>query len=545
MFVVLAFASGLSNFFQTFCFSVIGEKLTFRLRDYSFKSILRQNIGWFDEEKNATGVLATKLATDATLVQGVTTQRGALVFQNMATIIAGLVIAFTAGWKLSLVILACMPFFILSSSFETKFMKGFSADAKSAYESAGAVSTEAVGGIRTVASFTNETKLLAMYSARLDEPMRLAVRKAHVSGIGFGAAQFSMYAVNTLAFWYGARLVDAHEWKVSQATIDSQCAKSTLPLDLCTNQVFALEGFKHMTKVFMAIFLSGMGLGQSSQMAPDAAKASTAASSIYELIDKQSPIDPEREGGIKLGKVEGHIEFRDVHFAYPTRRSVPVFQGFNLSVPAGKTLALVGDSGGGKSTVISLVERFYDPLQGNIFLDGTDIKTLDLKFLRSQICLVSQEPSLFSTTIANNIAYGKEDATMEEIEEAAKMANCHNFISSLPDGYRTLLGDKHTQLSGGQKQRVAIARAILCNPKVMLLDEATSALDAESEALVQEALERVMLGRTTIVIAHRLSTIRNADLIAVMKGGKIVELGSHSDLISRGGVYTNLVKRQL
>jgi len=269
------------------------------------------------------------------------------------------------------------------------------------------------------------------------------------------------------------------------------------------------------------------------------------ANPTKELIYRKSPIDPDQEGGSKLGKVEGHIEFREVYFAYPTRPNVQIFKGFNLVVPPGKTLALVGDSGGGKSTVISLLERFYDPAQGSIFLDGTEIKTIDLKFLRSQVSLVSQEPSLFSTTIARNIAYGNDDATLEEIQEAAKLANCHNFITALPDGYNTLLGDKYTQLSGGQKQRVAIARAIMCNPKVMLLDEATSALDSESEALVQEALERVMKGRTTIVIAHRLSTIMDADVIAVMKGGQIVELGTHSDLLAHGGIYTNLVKRQL
>lgn len=300
-----------------------------------------------------------------------------------------------------------------------------------------------------------------------------------------------------------------------------------------------------MMRVFFAIIMSGMSLGQTSSFAPDAAKASAAASSIYEIIDRKSPIDPEQEGGLRPQVAEGHIEFRNVHFTYPLRKNVPIFQGLNLDVPPGKTLALVGDSGGGKSTVISLLERFYDPTQGEIFLDGTEIKSIDLRYLRSQICLVSQEPSLFSTTIAKNIAYGKEEATLEEIIEAAQKANCHNFITALPEGYNTRLGDKYTQLSGGQKQRVAIARAILCNPKVMLLDEATSALDSESEKLVQEALERVMKGRTTIVIAHRLSTIMDADVIVVMKGGQIVERGNHTELIAQGGIYTNLVQRQL
>jgi len=377
--------------------------------------------------------------------------------------------------------------------------------------------------------------------------MRLGLRKAQVSGIGFGASQFAMFACNCLAFWYGARLVDQNEWPASASTIANECSKpsDTLPYPNCVHQQNGLEGFTMMMRVFFAIIMSSMSLGQTSSFAPDAAKASAAASSIYEIIDRKSSIDPEQEGGLRPQRVEGHIEFRNVHFTYPSRKNVPIFQGFYMDAPAGKTLALVGDSGGGKSTVISLLERFYDPTQGEILLDGVEIKSIDLKYLRTQISLVSQEPSLFSTTIAKNIAYGKDDVTLDEIIEAAKMANCHNFITALPEGYNTRLGDKYTQLSGGQKQRVAIARAILCNPKVMLLDEATSALDSESEKLVQEALERVMKGRTTIVIAHRLSTIMDADMIAVMKGGQIVERGTHSELVAQGGIYTNLVKRQL
>jgi len=290
--------------------------------------------------------------------------------------------------------------------------------------------------------------------------------------------------------------------------------------------------------------MSAMGMGQASSFAPDAAKAGAAASGIFELIDRKSAIDPTDESGQKPG-ITGNIELRNVHFAYPARPDVPIFKGLDLKVPAGTILALVGDSGGGKTTVISLLERFYDPSQGNILVDGTDIKTVNLKYWRSQIGLVGQEPSLFSTTIAKNIAYGREDATMEEIEAAAKQANAHDFIIALPDGYNTLLGEKYTQLSGGQKQRVAIARAIIRNPKILLLDEATSALDSQSEKLVQEALERLMKGRTTIVIAHRLSTIKDAHCIAVMKGGKVVEQGTHSELLQSSGVYGNLVKRQL
>jgi ATP-binding cassette subfamily B (MDR/TAP) protein 1 len=543
MFLVLACGAGFFNFWQIMGFTMIGEYLTFRLRDLSFRSILRQDIGFFDDPKNSTGILTTKLATDATLVQGLTTQRVSILVQNCATLIAGLVIAFVAGWKLSLVVLSCMPLVAISGKVQMSFLKGFSADSKGAYEKAGEVATEAVGGIRTIASFTNEEKIIQVYSSRLEGPTRLGIKRAHVSGIGFGVSQFIMFASNALAFWYGGKLVDDREWKAKPEDIAFYCTGAP-DMAQCQKIWDTVEGFGQMMKIFFAIIMSAMGLGQTASFAPDAAKASIAASGIFELIDRKSPIDPTIEGGSEP-EVRGDIEFRDIKFRYPARPTVPIFDGMNLRIPAGKTVALVGDSGGGKSTVISLLERFYDPLEGSVFVDGVDIKSINLKYWRSQIGLVSQEPTLFSTTIAKNIAYGDDKATMEQIEAAARQANCHDFISKLPEGYNTKLGDKYTQLSGGQKQRVAIARAILLNPKIMLLDEATSALDSESEKLVQSALETVMKGRTTIVIAHRLSTIKDADVIAVMKGGRVVELGSHDELLAMEGVYTNLVKRQL
>lgn len=249
--------------------------------------------------------------------------------------------------------------------------------------------------------------------------------------------------------------------------------------------------------------------------------------------------------GRKLDKLSGHIEFKDVSFCYPSRPDVAIFNKFCLDIPAGKIVALVGGSGSGKSTVISLIERFYEPLSGEILLDGNNIKGLDLKWLRQQIGLVNQEPALFATTIRENILYGKDDATMEEITRAAKLSEAMSFISNLPERFETQVGERGIQLSGGQKQRIAISRAIVKNPSILLLDEATSALDAESEKSVQEALDRVMVGRTTVVVAHRLSTIRNADVIAVVQGRKIVKTGSHEELISNpNSAYAALVQLQ-
>jgi len=269
--------------------------------------------------------------------------------------------------------------------------------------------------------------------------------------------------------------------------------------------------------------------------------------SVFALLDRESKIDPLAKSGKTLKVVKGEVELQHISFTYPTRPTVPIFQDLSLTVHAGKTVALVGESGSGKSTIISLIEHFYDPDSGQILIDGIDIKQFQVRWLRQQIGLVSQEPILFNTTIRENISYGRDDVVPDtEIEAASKVANAHKFITALPDGFNTTVGERGVQLSGGQKQRVAIARAIVKDPKILLLDEATSALDAESEHVVQEALDRVMVHRSTIVVAHRLSTIRNADVIAVVKNGTIVEQGKHAELMAKqGGAYSALVMLHL
>ncbi|KAL5722397.1 ABC-type xenobiotic transporter [Ranunculus cassubicifolius] len=264
-------------------------------------------------------------------------------------------------------------------------------------------------------------------------------------------------------------------------------------------------------------------------MTSDLAKGSDAVGSVFAVLDRYTRIKPKENEGYQPEKVIGNIEFRDIHFAYPARPEVIIFKGFSISIESGKSTALVGQSGSGKSTIISLIERFYDPLKGTISIDRRDIKSYHLRSLRKHIALVSQEPTLFGGTIRENIEYGLSDKVNEaEIINAARSANAHDFITALKDGYDTWCGERGLQLSGGQKQRIAIARAILKNPAILLLDEATSALDSQSEKVVQEALDRVMMGRTSVVIAHRLSTIQNSDLIAVLDKGNVVEKGTHS-----------------
>ena len=316
-------------------------------------------------------------------------------------------------------------------------------------------------------------------------------------------------------FWIGARMIDRGELT-----------------------------FEDLLKSFFGIVYGTMGAANVQLEFPDIEKAQDALNRVFKIVNQVPSINASSDEGKQPEGVAGTIELKGVNFAYPSRPDVEVLKAFDLEIPAGKSLALVGESGSGKSTIVGLIERFYDPLAGSIRLDGVDIRELQVRWLRKQIGLVSQEPVLFATSIRENILYGKPDASEEEIVAAAKAANAHGFISKLPAGYATLCGERGTQMSGGQKQRIAIARAIVKDPKVLLLDEATSALDAESERVVQEALDRLMEGRTTIVVAHRLSTVRNADTIAVVEKGRVAERGSYSDLMASRGAFAALVRLQ-
>ncbi|KAF3580331.1 hypothetical protein DY000_02028311 [Brassica cretica] len=518
IFMVLGFASVIAYPAQTFFFSIAGCKLVQRIRSMCFEKVVHMEVGWFDESEHSSGTIGARLSADAAAIRGLVGDALAQMVQNLSSILAGLIIAFLACWQLAFVVLAMLPLIALNGFLYMKFMKGFSADAKKMYGEASQVANDAVGSIRTVASFCAEDKVMNMYTKKCEGPMKTGIRQGIVSGIGFGVSFFVLFASYATSFYVGAKLVDD-----GKTTFDS---------------VF---------RVFFALTMAAVAISQSSSLSPDSSKADIAAASIFGIIDRESKIDPSVESGRVLDSVKGDIELRHVSFKYPSRPDVQIFQDLCLSIRAGKTVALVGESGSGKSTVIALLQRFYDPDSGEITLDGVEIKTLRLKWLRQQTGLVSQEPILFNKTIRANIAYGKGgDASESEIISAAELSNAHGFISGLQQGYDTMVGERGIQLSGGQKQRVAIARAIVKDPKVLLLDEATSALDAESERVVQDALDRVMVNRTTIVVAHRLSTIKNADVIAVVKNGVIVEKGKHESLINiKDGVYASLVQLHL
>ncbi|TKY58289.1 ABC transporter B family member 10 [Spatholobus suberectus] len=385
---------------------------------------------------------------------------------------------------------------------------------RKAYLKANMLAGEAVSNIRTVAAFCAEQKVLDLYANELVEPSKRSFNRGQIAGIFYGISQFFIFSSYGLALWYGSVLMEKE-----------------------------LSSFKSVMKSFMVLIVTALAMGETLALAPDLLKGNQMVASIFEVMDRKTGILS--DVGEELKTVEGTIELKRIHFSYPSRPDVVIFNDFNLTVPAGRNIALVGHSGCGKSSVISLILRFYDPTSGKVMVDGKDIQKLNLKSLRKHIGLVQQEPALFATSIYENILYGKEGASEAEVIEAGKLANAHSFISALPEGYSTKVGERGVQLSGGQKQRVAIARAVLKNPEILLLDEATSALDLESERVVQQALDKLMQNRTTVIVAHRLSTIRNADQIAVLEDGKIVERGTHSRLLENtDGAYYKLVSLQ-
>ncbi|XP_040208751.1 ATP-dependent translocase ABCB1-like [Rana temporaria] len=518
MFLLLGVISFTVYLAMGFMFGKSGENLTMRLRSLSFKALLGQEMGYYDDHKNAVGVLLTRLATDASQIKGATGSRLGLLTMTVCTLLAAILISFVHGWQLTLLILACVPFLIGANIIRLKSIAGHASKDQKALEEAGRISTEAVENIRTLVSLTKEDAFYEKYNDSLQRPYRDSLKKAPLYGITYAIAQSMNYFVNAAVFRFGAWLI-----------------------------VRCYMHFENVFIVFSAIMFAAISVGQSNSFAPDFGKAKASAYRIFQLLDRKPAIDIYSEEGDTLDELEGNLEFNKLRFVYPTRPNVHVLQGLSIKVSKGQTLALVGSSGCGKSTLIQLLERFYDPIEGQVFADGIDTKSLNLKWLRSQLGIVLQEPVLFDFSIRENIQYGDNSRLVpqEEIEEAAKAANIHTFIKSLPEGYNTRVGDKGAQLSGGQKQRIAIARALVRKPKILLLDEATSALDTESEKVVQQALDDARQGRTCIVIAHRLTTVQNADVIAVVKNGKVVEQGSHNQLLNKQEEYYALVNSQI
>uniref|UniRef100_A0A8C3Q8J3 Bile salt export pump n=1 Tax=Geospiza parvula TaxID=87175 RepID=A0A8C3Q8J3_GEOPR len=514
LFVLVGVLSFFTQFLQGYTFAKSGELLTRRLRKIGFQAMLGQDIGWFDDRKNSPGALTTRLATDASQVQGATGSQIGMIVNSFTNIGVAMIIAFYFSWKLSLVIMCFLPFLALSGAVQAKMLTGFASQDKKALEATGRIASEALSNIRTVAGIGKEKMFIENFEKHLDMPYKAAIKKAHVYGICFGFAQSIVFIANSVSYRYGGFLV-------------------------------AAEGlhYSFVFRVISAIVTSGTALGRASSYTPNYAKAKTSAARFFQLVDRLPKISVYSEKGEKWDDFKGSIEFLNCKFTYPSRPDIQVLKGLSISVKPGQTLAFVGSSGCGKSTSVQLLERFYDPEKGSLLIDGHDSKNVNVQFLRSKIGIVSQEPVLFDCSIADNIKYGSntKEATMEKVIEAAQKAQLHDFVMSLPNKYETNVGAQGSQLSRGQKQRIAIARAIIRDPKILLLDEATSALDTESEKTVQAALDKAREGRTCIVIAHRLSTIQNADIIAVMSQGLVIERGTHDELMAMEGAYWKLV----
>uniref|UniRef100_F6S2T0 Bile salt export pump n=1 Tax=Ciona intestinalis TaxID=7719 RepID=F6S2T0_CIOIN len=499
-------------------FAKSGMELTVRLRMMAFQAMMRQDIAYFDDHKHSTGALCTRLSTDASRVQGCTGVRIGTVIKNFSSLGVALGIAFAYGWKLTLLTMAFIPFLILGGLLEMQLLIGKEEKEKQAYEGAGQVAGEAINNIRTVASLTKEKTIYELYTEQLVGPVKKATQKVLLVGLGYGYSQCVLYFAYAAVFRLGIELVILQDMS-----------------------------FENVFKVLTAVIFGAMAVGQNSSFAPDFAEAKVSARRMFALFDQTPEIDAYSDEGASPAHCKGEITLKAVHFRYPTRPDLPVLKGLDVTIKPGQTLALVGQSGCGKSTTVQLVERFYDAEEGQVLIDGVDVRKLNVKWLRQQMGLVSQEPMLFNQSIKENILYGDCARTPSdaEIDEAAKNANIKNFIQDLPEKFDTMVGLKGGQLSGGQKQRVAIARALIRNPKILLLDEATSALDTESEKIVQDALDAARKGRTSVVVAHRLSTVKNADQIAVVDNGVVVEIGTHEQLIAAKGPYFSLVNAQL
>ncbi len=497
-------------FFRVQGFIRSGESALNHLRRDLFAHLVRLPMSYFQEQRS--GALSNRVSADLGVVRETLLTTVPQAVRQSVILVGGLIFIFIASWKLSLIMLGSVPVVVLAIAFFGRKVRGFSKAAQDSLAEAGTVIEETVQGIADVKAFTNERFEAARYSRSLDAFFDVTRRGAKNRAAFLAFIIFALFGTISFVAWYGARM-------------------------LATEQI-TWENFAYF--ILFSIFV-GASLGSFPEIISQFQQTAGATERLRELLD----IPPERADGDSSATLGGAVAFENVSFRYPSRPEALVLEDVSFQVEPGSRVALVGPSGAGKSTTFSLILGFNDPEAGRVLFDGRCASSLALQAIRSQTAIVPQEVLLFGGSIRENIEYGKPGASHAEIEAAAAQANAHEFIASLPEGYDTVVGPRGTKLSGGQRQRIAIARAILADPRVLLLDEATSALDSESERLVNEALERLMRGRTSLVIAHRLSTVRHADHILVFNHGRVVESGTHEELIARDGTYRLLVETQL
>lgn len=506
-FVIMGFAGSLRYYF----FTLSGERMVLNLRRQLYKKILAQDIMFFDA--NRTGDLMSRLSSDCTTLQNTVSVNVSMGLRNLAQVLGGFGFMFYTSWKLSLLMLLMIPPIALSTLFYGKKIRKLSADFQGSLAEASIVADETISGIRTVKSFVQEEAETTRYDNRLVSAFDRAKNKIKTIAtfmtiamvIGFGAISFVL--------WYGGHQVVTGSLSIGD-----------------------------LTQFLLYLMIVAIGVGSLGSLWGDIMAGVGASTRVFDIIEQRPFLN---DSGKKINNLQGVVEFKNVNFHYPQRPDMEVLKNISFKINVGEVIALVGPSGSGKTTIGSLIPRFYELNSGEILIDGEDYKNFSPASLRENIGMVSQEPVLISATIGENIRYSRPEASDEEVKTAARDANALSFIEAFPENFETKVGERGIQLSGGQKQRVAIARALLKSPRILILDEATSNLDTASERLVQEALNRLMKGRTTLVIAHRLSTIKEADKIFVLDKGEIIQSGTHAELAKQtDGLYYQLLQRQ-
>lgn len=511
--IIIAAAMAVGTFIRFYLVSWLGERVSADIRKAVFDNIVRLHPGFF--ETNRSGDIMTRLTTDTTLLQTIIGSSFSMALRSSLTTTGALVMMFITNLKLSMIIALGVPLILLPILVFGRRVRRLSNQSQESIASVGSYAGEVIQHIRVVQSYTREQFETQAFDREVEEAFAIARRRIWQRSMLICGAILLLFVGMSGMLWEGGQ-------------------------DVISGR---MSGGELGAFVFYAIMV-GSGFATISEVWGDLQRAAGAAERLVELIETRSLIDDPGYSEAVGASAKPELQMGHISFSYPTRPNQQALKDFSLSIEAGKSLALVGPSGAGKSTVFELLQRFYDPQQGRVLLDGRDIRELGLQQLREHIALVPQQPALFTGDVRYNIAYGKLNASDEEIVAAARAAHAHDFISALPEGYQSHLGEQGVRLSGGQRQRIALARAILNDPKILLLDEATSALDTESEYQVQLALQELMHNRTTVIIAHRLSTILHADNIAVLDGGELIATGTHTQLLKECELYARLASLQ-
>ena len=512
LFVLFGFQA-LFSFVRVVIFNNVTENTLRDMRNDAFTKLIYMPMDFFN--RNKVGELTSRVSADITQIQETLRTTIAEFFRQVIIIVGGIAFLLFISWKLALIMLGTVPVMAIIAVIFGRFIRRLSKEAQDFTAQSNTIIEEALTGISNVKSFTNEIFILSKFKKSTQQTRDLNVKSGLWRGVFVSFIIFCLFGAIVFIVWQGLLMTQGQKPELSS------------------------EGFYQFV---LFTIMMGASVGSLPDLYASIQKAIGSTENLMNVINEITEIEV-NEGNARP-QIVGKIKFENVSFSYPQRADIEVLKGVSFEVDKNQTLALVGASGSGKSTISNLLLKFYQPDSGTICIDNSKTSDFELTYLREHMAIVPQEVLLFSGTILENIRFGKPSATIEEVQEAAKKANAWEFISTFPEQLETEVGDRGIQLSGGQKQRIAIARAILKNPTILILDEATSALDSESERLVQEALEKLMEGRTSIVIAHRLSTIRNADQILVMQQGQIIERGKHEELIAQKGVYSELVQLQ-